>query len=325
MKPCAKPLLAAFLVLFWGCGDDRSAGISFETENVSARAVLDVDSIAPPAQRLGWYPYVATVRLDSSMIDIDSASGGANLVVEQMDRTPVAFAIQRWMPAEGWARIVVRLEGDLLAGGRKLVVRNDDKRLHNADLAAVWAWIPDSLRNSWTSVLLDDFEHGALTNLLPNQAVWSTRKADSATMTTPTLVPAGLGRSGTAVRFEYDAPLSRNDYVLFQTTLAPHPVNFGGLDSIVFWTRGTGILSLSLDHNWKGGSSKTWMHDDLDTVWTRWRVRPQDFDPPSQSAGNKGWESVHDSITHITFFATGSGYVTIDDIRIHGLNRDDFR
>jgi hypothetical protein len=325
MKPLSKLFLASTILLVWGCGDDRSAGISFETENVSAGAVIDVDSIAPPAQRLGWYPYVATVRLDTSMIDIDSASAGANLVVEQMDRTPVAFAIQRWVPAEGWARILVRIEGDLLAGGRKIVVRNDDKLLYNADPDVLWAWIPDTLRTAWTSVLLDDFEHGALTNLLPNQAAWSTKRADSARMTEPTLVPAGSGRTGTAMRFEYDAPLSRNDFVLFQTTTSPRPVNFGGLDSIVFWARGTGILSLSLDRNWNGASSKTWMHDDLDTVWTRWRVRPQDFDPPGEHAGNKGWDSVHDSITHITFFATGSGFVMIDDIRIFGLNKDDFR
>lgn len=324
LRKAHLPLLAASFLA--GCGEERSAAISFETENVAAGLVLSVDSIAPPAQRLGWFPYVATVRLDTLVFNFRNSTDGGDLVVEQMDHTPVAFAIQNWEPKQGWARIQVRLEGDLLAGGRKLRIRYDDAPVQSSNPAAVWAWIPDTLRNSWMSVLVDDFEHGELKNALPNQSVWFTGKSDSATMSTPTLVPAGGGRSGTAVSFEYSAVSSRNYYVLFETALSPRPVNFGSLDSIVFWARGNGTLSVSLDKLWPPDTTKTWMHSNLDsTAWQRWCVRPQDFDPPANIAGNVGWESIRDSITHLTFFATGSGKVMLDDIRIFGLNRDDFR
>lgn len=320
------PLLVAGAII-GGCGEDRSSGISFETENVrAARLVLDVDSIAPPSQRLGWYPYVASIRLDSNNFMFDSAaSDGSDVVVERMDGTAVPFAIQGWSSKDAWARLLVRIEGDLLAGGRTFLVRVDPEARYQSSASAVWAWIPDTLRSAWSSTLVDDFEHGELRNLLPNTSVWFTGKADSATLSPPTLVAAGGGRAGTAVRFDYNAPASRHDYVHFETKLSSHPVNFRSLDSIVFWARGQGILSVSLDHLWDGGGSKTWMHDDLDTAWRRWCVRPADFDPPGSTAGNLGWASVHDSVTHLTFFATGSGTVMLDEIRIYGLVKDDFR
>jgi hypothetical protein len=81
---------------------------------------------------------------------------------------------------------------------------------------------------------------------------------------------------------------------------------------------------VSLDHIQEGGGSKTWMHDSLKSTWTRWRVRPQDFDLPTTS-GTLGWESVHDSVTAFSLFAAGAGTVMIDDIRFFGMHDDDFR
>lgn len=319
--------LSVIALALSSCGQERSAGGSLETENVYDALVLEVDSIAPPAGRLGLFPVVATVRLDLAKNRFDRLpSDGRGLVVERMDGKPVTFSIQMWAPAEKMARIQVRLEGELLEGGRRFQVRTGgDTSSQSSNTDALWAWIPDTLRTEWSSVLVDNFERAELNNLLPNKSVWFTRKADSATMSVPATVAAGGGRKGKAVSFQYDAPLSRNDFVLLETAIATHPVNFGSLDSIVFWARGTGILSVSLDHLWNEGGSKTWMHDDLDSTWTRWCVRPDDFDKANSVAGNLGWASVHDSITHLTFFATGTGTVMLDDIRIHGLTTEDFK
>jgi hypothetical protein len=307
------------------CDSGGVAGGTFETENLSA-LVIRTDSIAPFAQRLGWHPIVATVRLDSRNFDFERAGPhGDDLVVERMDGTPIPFAIHRWEAKERWARIQVRLEGDLLRKGSCFRLRSAIT-LPLSDSAAVWEWIPDSLRERWTSVLVDDFEHGDTRNLLPIRATWYTKKVDSATITAPMLVPAGGTRTGTALGFEYHAPPPWPVYVLLGTTIASHPVDFGSLDSIVFWAKGNGILSVSLDiHSALGDTTKTWMHDDLDTAWTRWRVRPQDFDPPGSTGGNLGWKSVHDSITTLSIFASGSGSVMLDDIRFFGMHDDDFR
>jgi len=311
--------------LIWvGCGQVPSSGGTIETENLSI--VFSVDSVVPAGRRMGASPVIATLRLDSQNFDFrKTASDGSDLTVERMDGTAIPFAIRRWEPADHWARLQVRFEGNLLSGGRQFRLRSGAITLSGSDSMAVWKEISDSLRCSWTSVLLDDFEHGELKNLLPNQSPWYTNKADSATQSVPALVAAGGDRTGTAVRYDYNAPVSRHDFVLLGDTLSRHPVNFRSLDSIVFWARGVGVQSVSLDHLWSGGGSKTWMHADLDTTWTRWRVRPQDFDPPGSTAGNLGWESVHDSVTNLSIFATGSGWVMLDDIRFYGMEVDDFK
>jgi hypothetical protein len=311
-------------LLWTGCGQGPSAGGTIETENLSM--VLSVDSLIPAGRRLGLDPVVATLRLDSLNFDFSkAASDGSDLAVESMDGVAIPFAIRHWNPADGWARIQVRFEGSLLAGGRQFRLRTGAITLSGSDSAAVWKAIPESLSRSWTSVLVDDFEQGDWKSLLPNKSPWYTNKSDSATQSIPVLVTDGGGRTGTAVRYDYNAPASTHEFVLLGDTLSSHPVNFRSLDSIVFWARGVGVQSVSLDHLWDGGGSKTWMHANLDTVWTRWRVRPQDFDAPGSTAGNLGWESVHDSVTNFSIFATGSGWVMLDDIRFYGMEVDDFK
>ena len=316
-----------------GCGllgtgcDDRSAGGSFETENLSA-LVVSVDSLVPAGRRFGEVPVVATVRLDSTNFDFSQVSlEGKGLAVERMDGGAIPFSVTKWKPFERWGRIQVRLEGELLRGGRRFRVsaKANDSRL--SDSGAVWKGIQNPVRDGWISVLVDDFEAGKLQTRLPNGGSWYTNKSDSASISTPVLLAAEGGRQGNGLRFEYNAPASRHDYVLVGTSLGKIPINFRCLDSIVFWAKGAGILSVSLDNQLSPGGSKTWAHGDLTTEWKRWRVRPQDFDPPNSSTGNGnlGWQSVHDSVTALSFFATGSGTVMLDDIRFYGMEEDDFR
>ena len=308
------------------CSAERTAGGSVETENLTA-LVVKIDSIAPVSMREGRLPVVATVRLDSHNFDFDRAGpAGEHLVVERLDGSPLPFAIRRWEAKEKWARVQIRIEGDLLRQGSYLRLRADALQASASDSTTVWAWIPSDLRTRWTSVLVDDFEHGDTRTLLPLRSAWYTKQLDSARISAPTLAPADGGRIGTAMRFDYTALPSLPGYVLLGATLASHPVNFASLDSIVFWAKGSGVLSVSLDHQLPSGSiTKAWMHDDLDSTWTRWRVRPQDFDPAAASGGVVGWASVHDSVTTLSIFASGSGTVMLDDIRFYGMQDDDFR
>ncbi len=317
--------LAAALAIT-SCSADRSAGGSVETENLTA-LVVNIDSIAPLSMREGQLPVVATVRLDSHNFDFDRGGrGGEHLVVERLDGSPLPFAIRRWEAAGKWARVEIRVEGELLRKGSHLRLRADDLQTSKSDSTTVWAWIPRDLRERWTSVLVDDFEHGDTRNLLPLRSAWYTKQVDSARISAPTLVPADGGRTGTVMRFDYTALPNVPGYVLLGTTLASHPVNFASLDSIVFWARGSGVLSVSLDHQFPGGgATKAWMHNDLDSTWRRWRVRPTDFDAPAESGGIVGWANVHDSVTTLSLFASVSGTVMLDDIRFYGMQDDDFR
>lgn len=316
----------AAALLMASCSAERTAGGSVETENLTA-LVVRVDSIVPESWRIGKLPVVATVRLDSNNFDFGtSGPAGEHLVVERLDGSPLAFAIHRWDAKEKWARIQIRIEGDLLGKGSRLRLRSDAFQASRSDSTTVWAWIPDDLQTKWTSVLVDDFEHGDTRTRLPIGSSWYTKQADSATISPPTLVPAEGGRIGTAMRFDYKAQPPAPGYVLMGATVASRPVNFASLDSIVFWAKGKGVLSVSLDHQFPSGSvTKAWMHDDLDSTWTRWRVRPQDFDLAAASGGIVGWDSVHDSVTTLSIFASGTGSVMLDDIRFFGMHDDDFR
>lgn len=318
--------ILALALLGTSCDSERRAGGSVETENVTA-LVVEVDSIAPLSAREGGLPIVATVRLDSTNFDfLPAGANGEHLAVERLDGAAVPFTIQRWEAREKWARVQIRIEGESLRKGSRIRLRSGSIRPSMSDSVTVWAWIPNDLVERWTSVLVDDFEQGFLRTRLPIASPWYVKQADSGTISIPVLEAAGDGRTGTAVRFDYDAPPPRSGYVLLGTTLASRPVDFSSLDSIVFWAKGTGILSVSLDHHFPNGEvTKTWMHDSLDANWTRWSVRPQDFDPAGPGGGNLGWESLHDSVTTLSIFAAGTGTVMLDDIRFFGMHEDDFR
>jgi len=316
-------------LVVWSCGTGPSTGGTIETENLSR--AYSVDSVVGLGRKPGFSAVVGTMRFDSTNFDFQQvAPDGHNLRVEELNGTPIPFTLSKWDWARRWARLQIRFQGALLEGGRKFRVTTRDTSRDASDSAAVWRSIPESYAVDWTSVLVDDFEGNSLRSLLPLASSWYTNKAESASITTPTLVEAGGDRTGNALRFDYNAPASRHDFVLVAVKLASRPVNFRSLDSIVFWAKGSAILSVSLDHQWTGGGSKTWMHNDLTSEWTRWRVRPSDFDTviPGSTNGNLGWEAVHDSVTDLTFFATGAtgaGSVMLDDIRIYGLVTDDFR
>jgi hypothetical protein len=186
----------------------------------------------------------------------------------------------------------------------------------------VWRNIPDSQKLALNSVLVDDFEHGKHESLLPNAGTWYAFTDDSKQASAPSLEADTLGRSGTVAHIFYSGTKS----LLLMGLALGGRWNLRSLDSIVFWTRGTGTVSPTLENLDSATGGKAWTHLALDsTKWTRIRIRPTDFDTADNVAGNVGWNAVRYRVTNLTFIVNGGRDLYLDDIRMYGVDRDDFQ
>lgn len=312
------PILA--FAFFGGCGQDRIAGGSSETENMLARAI-PVDSLVPNWHRPVNGVTVATIRLDSSNFDFRRSSANSlDVSMERADGRLLPFEIVQWDSAAARARLHVRVDSSLLVGRQRIVMRWGLMRANRADPVAVWKAVPDSQRTAINSFLVDDFERGAVSSLLPSGNSWYVVDNDSGRVSVPSLVPASLGRTGTAAHFTYVKTFS-----LMGVDLGGHR-SLRSLDSLVFWVRGTGVVLPAFDNLDPGSGGKAWTRIVLDsTAWTRVRIRPQDLDTADNVAGNVGWLSVRDRVGYLTFLVAGGHDLYLDDIRLYGIDRDDLK
>ena len=312
-------------VLLSGCAEGPVAGNSSETENTVKAFVLRVDSLLPEGIRPAGTT-VATLRLDSSNFDFAAVDSlGLELGVERLDGRGVPFETVFWDKRARRARLHVRLDSALTRPGSYLRVRWGLVPQVRSDSAAVWDALPDSLVQALSSVLVDDFEHGSTRNLLPSSSDWYCSASESASVSLLGLQPSGGGRAGSALGISYQADTVPERFALIGTRLGAGPRSLRGLDSLVVWVRGSGTVFVALDHLQGVKGPKAWMHVELDSSWMRLRVRPEDFDSADGLGGNVGWEGVRDSVTHLTFLVRGGSSLWIDDVRLHGLNRDDLR
>lgn len=293
---------------------------------------LPVDSLVSEWMKPIQSPTVLTLRLNANNFTFAQAlSDGRDLRIEDAAGRPVLFDRVRWDSSKQLAVIHLRL-GNLADTSRSFTIRWGRMGAVDPGRTAVWNGLSDSLRLALNSVFVDDFERRSSRTALPPpipSSWWFTRRSDSASVNPepgsdflPALQPAGAGRSGQALRIGYQA--TGLQWILVGTTLGTGPHSLAVLDSIVFWVRGTGNYSVSLENNSSEPWGKAWVHGDLDTLWTRVCVRPAlDFMPGDSSGGNIGWESVMDSITNLSFFGTNGQELWLDDIRLHGINIDD--
>lgn len=325
MKSRMRPMVGVLGgVVAFSC-TDQSAGNSVQTEDTVAARVISVDSILPWWSRPPLPVAVGILRVDSSNFDFSQAgSDGSDLDVRTLEGRAVPFDVVFWDKPGRAGRVQVRLDSDLLERGARFLFRWKLPSAHRADSAAVWADVPEAGRLAFNSVLVDDFEHGSLRNLLPGTQSWFASASDSATVSGPTLVSAGGDRTGTALRIAYSTRTS-SKYCQIATSMGSGFHDIRALDSMVVWVRGSGQLSISFDRFVPGSDSKAWAHFALDTSWTRIRVRPRDLLPADGVGGNVGWDKVSPSVNNLTFLVVGNGTLAIDEVRLYGLNADDFR
>ncbi|MEN9355684.1 MAG: hypothetical protein RL318_3009 [Fibrobacterota bacterium] len=314
------------LLLLPGCGNDRIAGSTTETENILTGVVFSVDSLLAEQSPFKRPPMVVTLRLDSSIVDFKKTDSlGRDLVVEQIDSTPLPFSIVYWDKKVTLGRIHVRLDSSQMLSGSKIRLRWKAPLLNRGNAATVWQGVPDFKVLALNSVLVDDFERATTRSPLPDSASWYSVATDSATVSIPKLDTAGLGRTGHAIRIGYNAPSINYQYSLLGIALGTSPVNLHSLDSMVVWVRGTGKLSIAFDRLIPGSLGKAWLHRTLTSGWTRIRIRPQDFDSASTVGNNIGWEAVRNSVTNLTFLVSGGSDLWVDDVRLYGIDKNDLQ
>lgn len=274
-------------------------------------------------------PTVVIIRLDSLNFDFTQAMQSGH-DIRFYDATGALLPYQRrlWNYESKQALIMVRVS--MLSTQDQIEMRWGSPGALDRSTDSVWNTISDSLRLELNSVLVGDFEsRSALTNLKApiQETYWYVFPFDSTVSFTPTdwldgIVPRDDEYGGSAVHLSYMA--TDNKWIFIGASLSSTPKNFSALDSIVFWIKGDGLLTVSLDHVGDSGGKAVY-NDSLHAEWTRMSINPSMFLAADGIGGNIGWEAVKDSITSIAFFIGSGTEFWIDDVRIYGLNRDDLK
>ena len=322
MKTLIALLVAAFLV---ACGSDRVAGGNgTSTDNVVTARRLRIDSILallPPGDSA---PYPMLVQIDSNTIAFDSAHPDGRDLRIYRDSTPLAFQLREWSSidrrASVWVRIGSNDRGDT---NKRITLRiGRDSTVSRSNAAATWQGVTDSVRQKTSSVLLSRFDTDSLLVGTPCKCNWWYVGKSTYAYVNPKsgLDSAGRGRPGKAFHLSYSNASAPN-WALMGTRLGFGTHRFAGLDSITFWARGNGILKVSVeDYRDPYNISKAWQTiSNLSyNTWTRYKVRPAEFDPPDTY--NLGWFWVNNRINTFTVFGQEGSDFWITDIRIHGIS-----
>ncbi|MCB9496137.1 MAG: DUF2341 domain-containing protein [Fibrobacteria bacterium] len=317
----------ALAFAFAGCIDQRSAGTSVETESDIAARTLRVDSILPPTNRPVDSLTVATLLLDAKNFDFTKvAPDGRDLRVERVDESPIPFQLEVWDSQAQVGRIRVRLDSTLLRERARLVLKwGDTVQGRRSDSTSTWKGLPTAQIHALNSVLVDDFEGGSFSALLPTLPAWETDVSDSARIFGIMKDTAGQKRSGYALHMTFQAEGLEYAVVKVPLTRPMRRVSLRTLDSLVVWVRGTSAMFTAFEFDNAGTYTKSWHLDTLSSNWTRLRIRPSDLDTAHAPGGNRPWNEVRDSVTHITFIGSRGGDIWLDDLRLFGVGPDDFQ
>ena len=168
-----------------------------------------------------------------------------------------------------------------------------------------------------TYFMLDDFENGL--------GQWQAAASMNATVDLD-IDSAGRGRKGNAAHFVcIRDSVAEWDWALIGYELGGF-VDMSDLDSIVFWARTSesSRISFAFDVLVNGDSvtssenTKSWIHYEADTTWTRYVVIPSELDTADSNGGNVGWDAVKNRVTKLSIFGQMGTEVWVDDIEVFG-------
>ncbi len=141
------------------------------------------------------------------------------------------------------------------------------------------------------------------------------------------IVEAGANREGNAIYWETSAakPGSWSFYGIW-ICKEESPCDLSATDSIVYYARGTGVISIILETLGESNTEgKTLAYDTLKTdEWQRRVIKPENFKPRDDLYGNLGWEVISQAVTTISIAAYDSTEFWIDDVVFYGVKPSDF-
>ena len=141
------------------------------------------------------------------------------------------------------------------------------------------------------------------------------------------IVEAGADREGNAIYWETSAAM-RGSWSFYGIWICKEesPCDLSATDSIVYYARGTGVISIILETLGESNTEgKTLAYDTLKTdEWQRRVIKPENFKPRDDLYGNLGWEVISENVTTISIAAYDSTEFWIDDVVFYGIKPSDF-
>lgn len=267
------------------------------------------------------------------LVEDDEDASEVTVAVQGLDYSVMADGMGNFefdsLPA-GYFEMVAFVQTDSVVvddsgkKGKVRVIRKLGSSIANVRAGQESAVVIDTRpQDSLPSFVFEDFE-GSID-------AWKVQHSENADGSIE-IVDAGLGREGKAAHFTCENDSAYN-WVLMGRSLGGM-VDMSNLDSIVFWARTDIVdtakrkyisfsLDLNVDSTSELTSGKAWVHLDVDTVWNRYVVTPDDFLEPDSNniGGNLGWEAVKHHITDLSIFGGTGGEFWIDDIEVYGYSK----
>lgn len=141
------------------------------------------------------------------------------------------------------------------------------------------------------------------------------------------ITEAGAGHEGRALHWKSSAAVGKWSFFGSWICKEESPCDISATDSIVFYARGTGVISIAFET--LGSSNvegKTLAYDTLatDGEWSRRVIRPSNFKPRDDLYGNLGWDVVSKAMTTISIAAYDDTEFWIDDVVLYGVKPSNF-
>lgn len=139
-------------------------------------------------------------------------------------------------------------------------------------------------------------------------------------------VESGADRAGNALHWVSSAGQGRWSFYGIWVCTEESPCDLSATDSIVFYARGNGVISIALETLGSSNEEgKTLAYDTLNTdEWQRRVIKPANFKPRDDMYGNLGWDVISRAVTTISIASYDETEFWIDDVVFYGIKPSDF-
>ncbi len=278
-------------------------------------------------------PYVLVLRLDSTNFDFSQAQeDGNDIHLLNSDGKELPIEIDSWDATIQSAAINIRID-DLDDTLGVWTMEWGDIYEPAQEQVNVWKGLDDSLVYDLNSVEIFNFESGSTNNDLPAPLqqeicyiqIHTTDSLTDSVTATSLLTNLALQkdttiRGGTVLHVNYSA--NYPDLMLVGTHLTSTPHDFSRMDSLVVWLKTDGDYEVILERLGGDKNYKCSYKSKGTSKWQRLSLKPEDFSYKIKDY--HGWDITRDKITNFTVFGYNGTELWLDNVRIYGVNRDDF-